>query len=226
LLQLTAVVNGEIAFDPQALIEFREHTVLQVSDEDEAVVGLRALDINDDLSEIRCRDYRMRRARADEALAWVVAVCVALILNDDPRKKACLAVLSDQVELHAAPPKHARVDVEGANDRTHSLGGITEQRRREQAVVRRQQLFGRLSISDLKGEEHTVRFDDKAHVRVAARPSFNDVPLESERQLAEETTTLGRGRNLGRHDQLLGRLDITSKILGSHVISSLCHYSI
>ncbi len=162
----------------------------------------------------------MRRARADEALARVVAVRVALILSDDPREKSGLAVLSDQVELHAAPPKHARVDVEGANDRARSLGGIAEHRRREQAVVRRQHPLGRLSIGDLKGEEHTVRFDDEAHVRVGARPSVDDVPLESERQLAEYGAALGPGRDLGGHDHLLGRLDEASKVLGLHVFAS------
>jgi len=134
-------------------------------------------------------------------------VRVALILSDYPREKSGLAVLSDQVELHAAPPKHARVDVEGADDRARSLGGIAEHRRRIQAVVRRQQPLGRLSIGDLKGEEHSVWFDDEAHVRVGARPSVDDVPLEPERQPAEHSAALGRGRDLGGHDHLLGSLD-------------------
>ncbi len=123
----------------------------------------------------------MRGAWADEALARVIAVGIALILNDDPREKPGLAVLSDQVELHTAPPKHARVDVEGANDGTRPLGGIIEHRRGIQTVVRGQHPLGRLNIGDLKGEEHRVRFDDETHIRICARPSVDDVPLESER---------------------------------------------
>jgi len=147
-------------------------------------------------------------------------VRVALILSDDPGEKSGLAVLSDQVELYATPPKHARVDVEGANDRARSLEGIAEHRRREQAVVRWQHFLGCLSIGDLKGEKHRVRFDDEAHVRVGARSSVDDVPLESEWQLAEYSAALGSGRDLGGHDHLLGSLNVASKILGLHVFSS------
>ena len=145
---------------------------------------------------------------------------VALILNDDPREKSGFAILSDQVELHAAPPKHTRVDVEGANDRARSLGGIAEHRRGDQAVVRWQHPLRERGIGDLEGEEHRVRFDDETHVGVGARPSVDDVPLESERQLAEHGAALGRGRDLGGHDHLLGGLDVASKVLGLHVFSS------
>jgi len=112
------------------------------------------------------------------------------------------------------------VDVEGANDGARSLGCIAEHRRREKAVVRRQHALGCLNIGDLKGKEHTVRFDDEAHVRVGARPSFDDVPLESERQLAEQRAALGRGRDLGGLDHFLGSLDEALKIFGLHVFSS------
>jgi hypothetical protein len=162
----------------------------------------------------------VRRARTDETLPRVVTVCVAFILDYDPGEKSGLAVLSDQVELYAAPPKNARVHVEGTNYRARSLGGISEHCRREQAVVWRQQPLCRLSIGDLKGEKHSVWFDDEAHVRVGARPSLDYIPLKSEWQLAEHSAALGRGCDLGGNDHLLGGLDETSKVLDLHFFSS------
>jgi hypothetical protein len=73
--------------------------------------------------------------------------------------------------------------------------------------ARWQHALGCLNIVYLKSEENTVRFDYEAHVRVGACPSFDDVPLESERQLAEQPAALGRGRDLGGHDHFLGSLD-------------------
>ena len=101
------------------------------------------------------------------------------------------------------------------------LGGVAEHRRGEQAVVRRQQPLGRFRVDDLEREEDAVRLDDEAHVRVGARPSVDDVALESERQLAEQRAAHGRGRDLLGHDHLLGVLDVAPKVLDPHVLSSL-----
>jgi len=210
LLQLAAVVYREVALDPQALIEFGEYAVLQIRDENQAVVGSRARDIDDELSEIGRRDDRVQRARADKALARVVAMRVALVFADDPRKEPGLAVLGDHVKFHTAAPEHVRVNVESADDRARSLGTVAEHRRGEQAVVRWQQPLHGLSVDDLEGEEGGVWLNDEAHVRIGARASVYDVALESQRQLAEHGAALGRGRDLGRHDHLLGSLDIAS----------------
>ena len=93
------------------------------------------------------------------------------------------------------------------------FGTAAEHCRGEQAVVRWQQPLHGLSVNDLEGEEGGVPFNDEAHVRIGARASVYDVALDSQRQLAEHGATLGRGRDLSRHDHLLGSLDIASRSL-------------